>query len=104
MALPPDVLERIAATVAELADTPQVERMVIASAPDPAAESRDLQADAVVDVFRSDDAEEVGEVLEFLRGRFAEHPKARRFGVDITRPSGHVYVALWAVADIEAPD
>ena len=103
MAIPPDVLERIAATVAELADTPEVERLVIASAADPAGESRSLQADAVVDVFRSDDAEEVGEVLTFLRQRFAEHPKAGRFAVDRTRASGHVYVALWAVPGIDEP-
>lgn len=100
MALPPDVLERIAATVAELADTPEVDRVVIASAADPAAESRSLGADAVVDVFRSDDAEEVGEVLASLRDRFFDHPKAARLTIDITRPSAHVYVALWATDDV----
>jgi len=103
MALPPDVLERIAATVAELADTAEVDGMLIASAPDPTTESKALRADAVVDVFRSDDPEEIAEVLGFLRERFAKHPKARRLSVEITRPVGHVYVALWAIPDVPVP-
>jgi len=103
MTIPEDVLERITATVLELVETPEVERFLLASAVDPANESAALGADAVVDVFRSDDAEEVAAVFEHLRDRFESHGKAQALSIDTSRPAAHVYVALWAVADIPEP-
>lgn len=102
--VPQDVLERVAATVAELIATPELARFAIGRGARPAAESADLGADAVVDVFRTDDPDEALEVERRLLTRFATHPKARIDPLDAHRRSEnglvHVYVALWAAPDL----
>lgn len=103
MSLPPNVLERIAATVRDLTDTPEVRSFVLSGSLTPAQESRGLGADAVVDLFRSEEPVEVAQVLAFVRERFAEHPKARTMSVDRVAGATHVYVALWAVPEIGDP-
>ena len=108
--VPEEVLARIVATVAGLADTPEVESFLLGTSREPARESAGLGADAVVDVFRSERASEVDAVIEALRASFAAHRKARQLSVEA--PAGeapptltegsvhHVYVALWAIPDV----
>lgn len=107
--VPEEVVERVVATVAELAETPEVQSFLLGTSREPARESAGLGADAVVDVFRSDEPAEVEAIHRALRARFDEHPKARHLSVDaaVEAPSTlassalrHVYVALWAIPDL----
>ena len=104
MSVPPDVMERIAATVRDLAQTPEVKTFSISRSSAPAAESRALGADALVDLFRSDDPTEVQEVFVLLTERFAAHEKARDPDAGSPMAATHVLVALFAVADVEKPN
>ena len=64
--IPDEVLGRIAATALELADTPELDTFLLGVAAASVRESAALGADAVVDVFRTDDPEEAREVLTHL--------------------------------------
>lgn len=96
-------MERIAATMSELVKTPEVMSFSISRSRAPAAESKALGADAVVDLFRSEEPAEVQEVYAFLAERFEEHEKARAHRAASPLAPTHVFVALFAVADIEDP-
>lgn len=100
MPIPEEVASRVAETARELADTPEVESFLLGLATESVRESAGLGADAVVDVFRTDDEEEAREVLSHLERELAAHPKRRTLHVDAgTAPLGglvRVYVALWA--------
>ncbi|HJL18023.1 MAG TPA: hypothetical protein RMH99_20335 [Sandaracinaceae bacterium LLY-WYZ-13_1] len=106
--VPEEVLERVAATVAELVDTPELARFTLASGRAPAEEAAGLGADAVVDVFRTDDPDEALEIERALHLRFATHDKARLDAIAAApsapvRGTVHVFVALWAVPDVRPP-
>lgn len=105
--VPPDVHARIAATVEELIETPELARFSIHRGATPARDATHLGADAVVDLFRTEDPAEALEVERALHVRFATHPKARVDPIEAhprDEPGlSHVYVALWAVADVPPP-
>lgn len=104
--IPDEVLGRIAATALELADTPELDTFLLGVAADSVRESAALGADAVVDVFRTDDPEEAREVLTHLEATLEAHPRRRTLRIDNAPlpPSAgsggtlRVYVALWALS------
>lgn len=102
--VPAEVLERVAATVREVIDTPHLARFSIARGAAPAARAADLGADAVVDVFRTEDPDEALEVERRLHVRFATHEKARIDPIEAHPEDApgltHVFLALWATPDI----
>ena len=105
--VPAEVHARIAATVDELLGTPELARFSIHRGATPAARASHLGADAVVDLFRTDDPAEAFEVERRLQVRFATHPKARVDPIE-AHPRAepgltHVYLALWATAGIGPP-
>jgi hypothetical protein len=107
--VPEEVVLRVVATVAELADTPEVRSFLLGRSREPARDSAAFGADAVVDVFRSEDPSEVDAIYRALSAHFGAHPKARELSIEdpvepAPTPSGgaahHVYAALWAIDDL----
>jgi hypothetical protein len=98
--IPADALARVEATARDLADDPMVRGFALAVASDPVAASRALGADAVVEVFRTDDAAEAAGVLAALEGTFGAHAK-RRVVDPIPQTPGmrRVFLALWAAPE-----
>lgn len=103
-AIPDAVLERIVATVAEVIATPELAWFTIGSS-DRRAPGDEGGPDAVIDVFRTHDAEEARAVEEALLVRFAAHEKARREPLDASSPAPGdalilIYLALWAAPGV----
>lgn len=98
--LPADVLERVAETVRELVETPEVERFQLVTRPSGAAAPA---CDAFVDVFRSEEGAEVEAAAEFIDRRFGGHSKSESSALDVRDGAGHVCVALWARPDLPEP-
>lgn len=104
-AIPDVVLERIAATVAEVIATPELGWFAIGSSDRRAPGRGEDEPDAVIDVFRTHDAEEARAVEEALWVRFAAHEKARPAPLDASAPATDealilVYLALWAAPGV----
>ena len=99
---PPEVLSRIAATVREVVDVPELAGFGIGRSNLPTPAGHALGADAVVEVYRADDDEEAGFVELHLTERFASDAKYRALG-PIRSDGRRVFVALWAIEDIPAP-
>jgi len=101
--IPADVLERIAATVREVIETPELARFGIGRSAQPTQRGHDLGADAVIEIFRTDSPEEAGEVELHLAQRFAREAKWKDLGEPLGGEGTRVYVALWAADDISEP-
>lgn len=101
--VPEAVLERIVATVREVVGTPELARFGIGRSDTPTATGHDLGADAVIEIFRADTPEEAGGVELHLAQRFIRDPKYKDCGGPFAGEGTRVYVALWAVDDIEEP-
>lgn len=104
-AIPESVLERIAATVAEVIATPELAWFAIGSSDRRAPQRDEAAPDAVIDVFRTHDADEARAVEEALWVRFAAHEKARKEPLDASAPEPDetlilVYLALWAAPGV----
>ncbi len=100
MDVPPEVLARIAATVREVTEVPELAAFGIGRSERPTATCHELGADAAVEVYRADTEDEAGTVELDLARRFARHPKWRNPGP--ARSEGtRVYVALWADSSLK---
>lgn len=97
------MLERIAATVREVVDTPELARFGIGRSENPTAACRTIGADAVIEVFRTGSPEEAGNVELDLARRFATDPKWRDVGDPMGSEGTRVFVALWAIDEIGTP-
>lgn len=101
--VPDAVLDRIVATVREVVSTPELARFGIGRSDTPTQTGHELGADAVIEIFRADTVEEAGGVELHLAQVFSRDAKYKDCGGPFAGEGTRVYVALWAVDDIEAP-
>lgn len=98
--LPTEVIERLVATVDEIVATPELASFAIARGVEPARHCQTLGADAVVEIFRTDVAEESFAVERALAIRFATHPRLHPEPIRLREPPAdavvRVFLALWA--------
>ncbi|MFK7984904.1 MAG: hypothetical protein AB8I08_02660 [Sandaracinaceae bacterium] len=105
-ALTKDVLDRLVSTVAEVVATPDLASFAIARGVDPARDCHAMGADAVVEIFRTDDPNEALEVERALLTRFAAHERARPEPIQLREPPDdevvRVFLALWATEGLSS--
>ncbi|MGF1467057.1 MAG: hypothetical protein ACFCGT_13070 [Sandaracinaceae bacterium] len=99
--VPEEVRSRVEATVRSVVDDAMVLAYALGVSADPNALARRIGADAVLEVFRSAQVEEVAQVASHLRSAFRDDEKRRE--LEAVRgeagPELRVFVALWAAPE-----
>ena len=98
VSIPPEVLDRIKLTADEVAEAPELRAFHVALGHRPEAEAVAMGADAVVTVFRTDEAEEAAFVYQHLADHFVEHPRSMSRDTKPAEDGTIVYLALFAEA------